>query len=72
MDLSGQIVLVTGADGGIGRALVEELAKRDVRVLAGMHDPGNFMPVGQRGAREVRRSAWSSHQARRSRLASRS
>jgi NAD(P)-dependent dehydrogenase (short-subunit alcohol dehydrogenase family) len=54
MDLSGQTVLATGADGGIGRALVEELAKRDVRLMAGMRDPGNFVPVSQRGAREVR------------------
>jgi uncharacterized protein len=54
MDLSAQTVLVTGADGGIGRALVEELAKRDVRLMAGMRDPGNFVPVSQRGAREVR------------------
>lgn len=54
MDLSGQTVLITGADGGIGRALTEELAKRDVRLLAGMRDTGNFTPVSQRGAREVR------------------
>lgn len=54
MDLSGQTVLVTGADGGIGRALVQELAKRDVHLLAGMRDPANFVPVSQRGAREVR------------------
>lgn len=54
MDLSGRTILVTGADGGIGRALVEELAKRDVHLLAGMRDPGNFQPVSERGAREVR------------------
>lgn len=54
MNLSGQTVLVTGADGGIGRALVEELAKRDVHLLAGMRDPDDFEPVSQRGAREVR------------------
>jgi NAD(P)-dependent dehydrogenase (short-subunit alcohol dehydrogenase family) len=49
-----QTVSVTGADGGIGRAVVEELAKRDVRLLAGMRDPGDFVPVSQGGAREVR------------------
>lgn len=54
MDLSGATVLVTGANGGIGRALVEELAKRDVHLLAGMRDTGNFEPVSERGAREVR------------------
>lgn len=54
MDLSGQTVLVTGAAGGIGRALVEELAQRDVNLLAGMRDPGHFEPVSERGAREVR------------------
>lgn len=54
MDLSGRTILVTGADGGIGRALVEELAKRDVHLLAGMRDPRNFQPVSERGAREVR------------------
>jgi hypothetical protein len=36
------------------RALVEEPAKRDVRLLTGMRDTGNFVPVSQRGAREVR------------------
>jgi short-subunit dehydrogenase len=54
MDLSGQTVLVTGADGGIGRALTEELARRDVHLLAGMRDTGNFTPVRRRAAREVR------------------
>lgn len=54
MDLSGATVLVTGANGGIGRALVEELAKRDVHLLAGMRDTGTFEPVSERGAREVR------------------
>jgi len=54
MDLSGQTVLVTGSTGGIGRALVEELAERDVRILAGMRDIDEFDPVSARGAREVR------------------
>lgn len=54
MDLSGLSILVTGADGGIGRALVQELAKRDVHLLAGMRDPANFARVSERGAREVR------------------
>ena len=54
MELSGQTVLVTGADRGIGRALTEELAKRDVRLLAAMRDTSKFTPVSQRGAREAR------------------
>ena len=54
MDLSGQTVLVTGADGGIGRALMQTLAKRDVHLLAGMRDTGNFTPLSERGARDAR------------------
>jgi short-subunit dehydrogenase len=54
MDLTAQTVLVTGADGGIGRALVRELAKRDVHLLAGMRDTAGFVPVSERGARQVR------------------
>ena len=54
MDLSGQTVLVTGSNRGIGRAIVEELAERDVHILAGMRDPSEFAPVSGRGARETR------------------
>jgi short-subunit dehydrogenase len=54
MDLSGRTVLVTGANRGIGRAIVEELAVRDAHILAGMRDPGDFEPVPGRVAREVR------------------
>jgi short-subunit dehydrogenase len=46
MDLNGTTVLVTGANRGIGRALVGELAGRDARVLAGMRDPADFEPLG--------------------------
>jgi len=54
MELTGRTALVTGANRGIGRALVEELATRPMaQVLAGMRDPGAFEPVA--GARaEVR------------------
>jgi NAD(P)-dependent dehydrogenase (short-subunit alcohol dehydrogenase family) len=45
MDLSGRTVLVTGSNRGIGRAIVEELAGRDARLLAGMRDPGEFEAV---------------------------
>ena len=54
MNLSGQTVLVTGANGGIGRAIVEALAKRDLHILAGVRDPGDFDLVSAGGAREVR------------------
>jgi uncharacterized protein len=54
MNLSGETILVTGANRGIGRAIVEELATRDVRVLAGMRDPAQFEPVPAGPALEVR------------------
>jgi short-subunit dehydrogenase len=54
MDLSGQTVLVTGSDQGIGRAIVEELATRDARVLSGMRDTDRFELVPGAAAREVR------------------
>ena len=45
MKLDGATVLVTGANRGIGRALVEEIAARPVRaVLAGARDPGDVAP----------------------------
>jgi short-subunit dehydrogenase len=46
MDLNGSTALVTGANRGIGRALVEALAARPVRlVLAGVRDPDAFEPL---------------------------
>jgi uncharacterized protein len=54
MDLSGQTVMVTGANRGIGRAIVEELSHRDVRILAGMRDPGEFDLVSGSGLHEAR------------------
>ena len=53
MDLHGQTVLVTGANRGIGRAIVEALATREAHVLAGMRDPSDFEPVGSGSAREI-------------------
>jgi uncharacterized protein len=54
MDLSGETILVTGANRGIGRALVEELATRDVRVLAGVREVARFTPLPAGHALEVR------------------
>jgi len=54
MDLSGQTVLVTGANRGIGRAIVEELSHRDMRILAGMRDPDEFDLVSGSGLHEAR------------------
>lgn len=54
MNLSGDTVLVTGASRGIGRAIVEELATRDVRVLAGVREPARFEPLPVAQALEVR------------------
>ena len=53
MDLSGQTVLVTGANRGIGRHVVEALAKRPAHVLCGMRDVRKFEPVGAGEAREI-------------------
>ena len=53
MDLTGQTILVTGANGGIGRQVVEALARRQTHVLCGMRALGKFEPVTGGSAREV-------------------
>ena len=54
MDLSGATALITGANGGIGRALVECLAREPLKlVLAGVRSPEDFEPVAS-SAGEVR------------------
>jgi uncharacterized protein len=54
MDLTGCTALVTGANRGIGRALIEELANRPMRtILAGVRNPAAFARVDS-GRAEVR------------------
>ena len=54
MELNRAVALVTGANRGIGRALVERLAREPLAlVLAGMRDPDGFEPVPEAVA-EVR------------------
>jgi short-subunit dehydrogenase len=56
MDLTGTTALVTGANGGIGRALVVELASKPVGlVLAGVRDPDSFeLPASTTNVRPIR------------------
>jgi short-subunit dehydrogenase len=53
MDLAGATALITGANRGIGRALVERLAREGLgEILAGTRDPAAFEPLD--GVRPVR------------------
>ena len=68
MDLTNSTALVTGANRGIGRAIVEALAARPLRlVLAGVRDPDAFEPI--EGVANAR-CAWTSPAASRSTPAS--
>lgn len=51
MNLDGTTCLVTGANRGIGRALAAELAKRPVRLLAGVRSLDRWEPLEVAGAR---------------------
>src|SRR5690349_3289421 len=54
MDLTGATALITGASGGIGRALVEHLAQEPLAaVLAGVRDPDSFEPPARATAEVI-------------------
>jgi 3-oxoacyl-[acyl-carrier protein] reductase len=48
IDLSGKVCLVTGADAGLGRGLVEGFFERGASVIAGLRDPksATTLPAG--------------------------
>ena len=55
MDLSGAKALVTGSNRGIGRAVVERLAREPLELLlCGTRSPDRFEPIAEGRAREVR------------------
>ena len=55
MDLTGRTALVTGSNRGIGRAILEALAKEPLDLLlAGMRSPDSYEPTPVARAREVR------------------
>src|SRR5688500_1879554 len=46
MDINGAVVLVTGANRGLGRAFARELVKRGAKVYAGARNPASVVDEG--------------------------
>jgi NAD(P)-dependent dehydrogenase (short-subunit alcohol dehydrogenase family) len=61
MELNGSRVLVTGASGGIGQALVEQLCRAGAQVLAVGRDADGSRPRGALSARAAPRRRRSRH-----------